>query len=236
MENPEMIEQLEKISTPIVYDGIEKFHIQSNTLFYTDETLRCIFPEKGAMCGYACTAKITGVLPKAESEIVIPSKAVWEYVYDSRKPGVMVIEDIDGDPKRACAWGDFSASIFEALGCIGTLTNGFVRDVDVVKDMPFKFFARSVIAGHGNIRYKEIGVPVRIAGMTINPGDLIHADIHGAVVIPGELDLGELLAMIQKCLDSEGKVISYCKGSNFTLEGLFAEVDEHDKRSGSHFK
>ena len=236
MTKLEAISRLEKIATPIVYDGIEKFGIQDNVAYYTDETIKSIYPEKGPMCGYAYTAKIVGVLPKEPDEKVIPAKTVWTEAYNAPKPGIMVIEDTDEDPKRACAWGDYSASIFTALGFKGCITNGFVRAVDVVRSMEFKFFAKSTIAGHGNIRYKELGMPVRIGGMVIRPGDLLHADEHGVIIIPKELDLEELLKMIDQCLYSEGEVIRTCREPGFTLDKLFQAVDEHEARSGSHFK
>jgi len=236
MTNQQAIKELEKISTPIVYDAIEKFHIRSNTAFYTDDTIQCIFPEKGPLCAYACTAKITGAVKKGGEEQVVPSKAVWQYVNESPKPSVMVVEDADEDPKRACAWGDYSASIYGALGCKGTITNGFVRDIDVVRELPFQYFAKSTIAGHGYIRYKEIDIPVRIGGIVIQPQDILHADSHGIIVIPKEIELEELLTKVKECLDSEGKVISYCQRDDFTFEGLLQKVREHEERSGSHLK
>lgn len=234
--NIELIEKISKISTPIVYDAIEKFNLRSRSEGYTDSTIRCMFPSIGPVCGYACTAKITGVLPKAEGERLVSSKDVWKYVDASPKPGIMAVQDLDSEPRRACAWGDFSASIFKAMGCRGAITNGFVRDVEVVEKIGFQFFASSTIAGHGNIRYVEINTPVIIGGLIINPGDLIHGDIHGVINIPKDLPLVEIIQAVQKCLDSEGKVISYCNSKGFNIEGLFREVDEHEKRSDGHFK
>lgn len=235
-EHDRIIEELRKISTPIVYDAIEKFNVRSSTQGYTDSSIRSIFPSLGVLIGYACTGKIVGVLPKAEGERSVPSKEVWRYVSECRKPSVMVIQDLDDEPRRACAWGDYSASIFTALGCRGAITNGYVRDIEVVEPIGFQLFAKSPIAGHGHIRYVEIDTPVKIGGLIVKPGDLIHADQHGVVIIPDEIPLGDLLRVVKNCLESEGKVIDYCKSPEFTLDGLFREVDEHEKRAGGHFK
>jgi len=232
----ELIKELSKISTPIVYDAIEKYGIRDRCEGYTDSSIKCILPSLGNLCGYACTSKIVGVLPRAERERTISFKDVWRYVEGSQKPSVMVVQDLDDEPRRACAWGDFSASIFKALGCNGAVTNGYVRDIHDVMEIGFQLYASGTIAGHGNIRFIEIDTPVKVGGLVINPGDIIHADVHGVITIPKEIPLEGLIDMINKCLESEAKVISYCNSPGFTLEGLSKEFDAYKKRAGGHFK
>ena len=220
-----IIDKLSQISTPIIYDAIEKFNLRSRCEGYTDCSIKAMSPQMGPVCGYACTGKITGALPPCPTERVIPSKEVWRYVYNSSKPSIMIVQDLDEDPKRACAWGDYAAAIFYAMGCRGAITNGFVRDVEAVEKIGFKMFARSEIVGHGYIRYTEIDAPVRVGGLIIKPGQLLHADRHGVVIIPQDIDLVELLDKANLCLKNEGLVISYCNSSEFTLDGLFKIIE-----------
>jgi len=216
----EQILKLTRITSPIVYDAVEKFNVRSRTAGYTDTTIKCITPELGAVCGFARTGKITGLPPKSEIDNTIPMEKVYRYVSKAPMPGIMVVEDIDPQPKLACAWGDYSASVFGALGCVGCITNGCVRDVDEVRRLGFAMFASGKIVGHAYNRYIDINTPVTIGNLVINPGDLIHADQHGVGIIPKEIPLDELLSKIDECLTNEGKVISYCKSGNFTLEGF----------------
>lgn len=216
----EYLTRLCGIASPIVYDAVEKFNLRARTAGYTNSTVKAITPELGAVCGYARTGKITGSLPPCEGDNTLPMETVYRYVDGMPKPGIMVVEDIDALPKLACAWGDYSASVFGALGCVGCVTNGCVRDVDEVRALGFHMFAASKIVGHAYNRYVSINTPVTIGGLVIHPGDLIHADQHGVGIIPAEIPLDELLAKVDECLASEGKVISYCQKPEFTLEGF----------------
>ena len=219
-DHQELIRELAAISSPIVYDAVEKFNVRGQETGYTDASIKCIMPELGAICGYARTGKITGNLPKSENEEVLDMEKVWRYVDSMPKPGIMVVEDIDAYPKRSCAWGDYSASIFKALGCVGAVTNGCVRDVDEVRALGFSLFASTTVVGHAYIRYVGIDMPVTIGGLVVRPGDLIHADLHGVGIIPKEIPLDALVEKVKQCLETEGKVISYCNSPRFSLDGL----------------
>lgn len=214
------IAELSKITSPIVYDAVEKFNVRSRTAGYTDSSIKAITPGLGAACGYARTGKITGNLPQSENDNTLPMEKVWRFVDGMPKPGIMVVEDIDASPKLACAWGDYSASVFGALGCVGCVTNGCVRDVDEVRALGFHMFASGKIVGHAYNRYVEINTPVAIGNLVIHPGDLIHADQHGVGIIPSEIPLDELLRKVNECLHNEGMVVSYCKAPGFTLDGF----------------
>jgi len=222
----QQILKLSRIPSPIVYDAVEKFNLRPRTAGYTDTSIKSITPELGAICGFARTGKITGFPPKSEVDNTYPMEKVWRYVNDMPKPGIMVVEDIDPQPKLACAWGDYSASVFGALGCVGCVTNGCVRDVDEVRRLGFAMFASGKIVGHAYNRYIDIDIPVTIGNLTVNPGDLLHADQHGVSIIPSEISLDDLIRKIDECLTSEGKVISYCISGKFTLAGFLQKAYE----------
>ena len=205
-----VLDSLKKIRTPIIYDTIEKFNIRRSNEGYVDPSVRCMFPSLEPLVGYACTGKVVGESPRAEGETNVPWREVLQYAGQCKRPGVMVVQDLDQPPARGCAWGDVMASIFLALGCVGAITNGGVRDLKEVEHLRFPLFASSAVVGDAYVRYVEIGTPVRVGGQVINPGDLIHADLHGVLVIPKEIPLGDLLERAREFLDSERSIIDYC--------------------------
>ncbi len=223
--------ELRKIRTPIIYDTIERLGVRSRSEGYTDPSLRCILPSLGAMVGYACTGKIAAEIPAGSGETKVAWVEVWKYASQSRLPSVMVVQDMDQPPAKGCVWGDVAASIFLRLGCVGAITNGGVRDIREVEALDFQLFASSTVVGHAYNRYIEIDTPVKISSLVINPGDLIHGDEHGIVIIPKEIPLEELVAKIKEFLASEKSVIDYCSQPGFSLDGIVDQMDLHEQRA-----
>jgi regulator of RNase E activity RraA len=214
------LQRLRRHPTPIVYDAIERFALRSKQDGYTDPSIRCILPSLGAFVGYAWTGKIVCELPEAEGEHVVPWRDVWASVAARQRPSIAVIQDLDPAPGRGCVWGDVSTAIFQALGCVATVTNGLVRDVRGAERIGFGLFAGGPIVGHANGRFVEIGTPVKVGGLVIAPGDLLHADEHGATIIPAEIDLDDLLRVIDHIVAAEQRVIDYCGRPGFDPDEL----------------
>jgi regulator of RNase E activity RraA len=114
---------------------------------------------------------------------------------------------------------------------VGAITNGGVRDIREVEALGFQLFASSTVVGHAYNRYVEIDTPVKIGSLVINPGDLIHGDEHGIVIIPKEIPLKELVAKIKDFLASEKAVIDYCAQPGFSLDGIVDQMDLHEQRA-----
>ena len=227
---------LRQIRTPILYDTIERLNLRPRNQGYMDTSIRCIFPGLGAIVGYACTGKVAAELPPAPEETVTPWRDVWSYVGRSQKPSIMVVQDMDQPPARGCAWGDVAASIFTALGCTGAITNGGVRDLPEVEALKFPLFASSAVVGHAYIRYIAAGTPVKVGGQVIHPGDLIHADMHGVLIIPPQVVLEDLVRQAHEFMASEKIVIDYCRSGKFDIDEVVRQMDAHDKRVSSHMK
>ena len=228
--NKEYIAKLSKVRTPIIYDTIEKFNVRSRDQGWMDTTIKSILPNLGIMCGYACTGKFIGEIPPVNNERIYLFSDIWKYVFESVRPSVMVVQDLDYPNLRSCAWGDVSASIFLNLGCIGVITNGGVRDIREVEKLGFNLFAPSPVVGHGHGRFVEKNVPVKVGALVINPGDLIHSDEHGVTIIPKEIELSDLLKKIKEFMASEKKIIDFCKKPNFKIEKLNSIFEEHEKK------
>ena len=181
-----------------------------------------MLPSLGAFVGFAWTGKIVGEQPEAPGETVVPWRAVWEHACQSPTPSIAVVQDLDQPPGTGCAWGDVSVAIFKALGCSGAITNGSVRDVPEIAEIGFGLFAGGARAGHGNVRFVEVGTPVKVGGLLFNPGDLIHADQHGATIIPAEIELEELIRCAEHVLKAEEQVKRFCNSPDFDI----AELDD----------
>ena len=223
------LDRLRAIRTPIVYDAIERFGVRSRQEGYTDNTIRCILPSLGAFVGYAVTGRIMAEVPHEPGSPRVEWEAVWNHIAAAPKPSIMVCQDMDQPAGRGCAWGDVSASIFRRLGCNAVITNGAVRDIRAVEAIGFGLFAAGPIVGHANVRFVGIGGPVKVGGLVVHPGDLIHVDEHGATIIPAGIDLDELVRVADEFLASEARVIKYAQTSkSFSVAGLRAEMDRHD--------
>ena len=211
-----LIEELRSFRTPVVYDALERYGLRSRSEGYTDGSIRCILPSLGAFVGYAFTGRVRCAAEPAKGESQVDWRAVWENARSVPSPSIAVVEDLDVPAGRGCVWGDVSAAIFQAYGCVAAITNGSVRDTRAVEELGFGLFASSAVVGHGYGRYVEIGTPVTIGTMFVRPGDLIHADEHGALTIPAGVDLDELVRLIGIVSAAEKTVIDYCRRPDFS--------------------
>lgn len=180
--------------------------------------IRCLFPDLGPMVGYAFTAtcRATTEPPREAGTRRIE---MWRALEEIPAPRIVVIQDLDDPPGVGAFWGDVQSNIHRALGCIGTVTNGGVRDLDEVRSLGFHFFAASVAVSHAYVHLVDFGGPVEVAGLTVRPGDLLHGDQHGVVSIPPEIAerIGEGVAKVDRM---ERELITYCQSPGFTRQGL----------------
>ena len=211
------LQELRKINTPTIANAVETFNIRPRTEGIMDSSVRCIFQDLGVMLGYACTATIRAALPAAGRHI--SRFDYWDAIVRVPKPRVAVIQDLDQPRPVGSFWGEFNASIHRALGCVGTVTNGGVRDLDEVHKMGFHYFASEVLVSHGYVHLVDLGIPVKVGGIVVKPGDLLHGDKHGVISIPNAI-AGEVADATRRVEEAERKIIAYCRSPGFTLEGL----------------
>jgi 4-hydroxy-4-methyl-2-oxoglutarate aldolase len=113
-----------------------------------------------------------------------------------------------------------NTNVHKALGCIGTITEGGVRDVVEMERLGFHTFSTSILVSHANVHYVDYGGPVRVGGITIQTGDLLHGDRHGVIVLPPEIPLHQMVEVSQEIETLEKEIFAYCQGSGFTPAGL----------------
>ncbi|HVI84475.1 MAG TPA: RraA family protein, partial [bacterium] len=143
----------------------------------------------------------------------------WRALEAVPAPRIMVVQDLDDPAGVGAYWGDVQSNIHRALGCVGAVTNGSVRDLDEVHALGFHFFAGSVSVSHAYVHLVEIGNPVVVGGLTVRPGDLLHGDQHGVIAVPLEM-AGRIAEGVEKVERVERQVISYCQSPGFSRQGL----------------
>jgi regulator of RNase E activity RraA len=182
--NKEQLEELQDFDTPTVWNALETFKLRPNTEGFTYPGMLLRTPLEKPMVGYAATAKVSGMNPPTpdEKEMLF---AFFEDVRVMSGPVIAVVRDIDPRPIGSF-WGEVQATTFKALGAVGALTHGGVRDLNEAGPPGFCFLSTDIMVARSESHLVDRNCPVEICGLLINPGDLIHADCHGAVVIPAE--------------------------------------------------
>ncbi len=214
------LEALARISAPALANAIETFGLRPHNAGFAGPEIRPLFPELGPMVGFACTLCVAAERPPDPKTAGAPL-AYWEYVARSAGPKVVVVQDVDPQPVGAF-WGEVNANVHKALGAVGTITLGGVRDLDEMRQTGFKAFASAVLVSHAYVHIEKFGQPVQIGRLTVHPGDLVHADQHGALVVPVEVarDLPRVVVEIERL---EREIIGCARSPEFTPARL-AEV------------
>jgi regulator of RNase E activity RraA len=182
-----LLEELRSFDTPTLCNALEVALPSRQGHGFTRPPLHCVHPDLPAMVGFARTARICASRPSdrdpaSQREVTM---AYYRHVAKPPQPTITVIEDIDREPVGAW-WGEVHTHMHRGLGSLGVVTNGTVRDLDQVAD-GFQVLAGGVGPSHAHVHVVDVGVTVTVAGMTVSPGDLVHADRHGALVIPADV-------------------------------------------------
>jgi regulator of RNase E activity RraA len=192
-QRPELDEALRaaltKLDTPTVCNALELVAAERRGYGYTVQPLVCTRPALPPMVGVARTARIRARHPSSlkGTEARAMQEAYYAYVDEGPKPAIMVVQDLDGDQRGYGAWwGEVNSMVHKGLGCLGVITDGSVRDLPDIAE-GFQMLAGRVGPSHAFVHPVDVGQPVTVAGMHVESGDLIHADQHGAVVIPWEV-------------------------------------------------
>lgn len=228
--DPKIFKTLQSIDTPTVCNAIEVAQGKRGFSAFTQKTMISSAPESTPIVGFARTAKISALQPSTDPISITRKKRMdyYEYMAKSELPAVSVIEDIDFPNCIGAYWGEINTSIHKSFGIIGAITNGVMRDLG---DLPeaFTVIANSVGPSHGFVHVKEINTEVNICGLKVSPGDLVHADRHGAVIIPTEL-IYHIEEAIIKLLRSERIILDETKKGKLDF-AKFSEIWEKFEKS-----
>jgi len=226
---PQQLEALKQCDTCSVANAIETFKVRLRNEGFTDGRLRPLISHKQPMVGYAVTVRMKSSNPPAEGRVYSDRSGWLNYIQSQPTPRVMVIEDVDEQPCASSFAGASHANIWKALGCVGIVTNGALRDLPLLEETGLHVYASALVPSHGFAHIVDFGHPVRIAGLDIASGDLLHGDVHGIVSVPTEV-VDRIPAECAAMLEREQRIVNLCRSKDFSV-GKLGEVLQ--QQSGS---
>ena len=205
----DVLAKLAKFDTPTICNVIELFDIRPRNRGYMDARIRCNFPELPPMVGFACTASFRSDAPPAGGDAYGHLGAQLEQFAKLPGPAVVVFQDLD-DPPAAAVFGEVMCSSYLGFGSAGLVTNGPGRDLEQVRALKYPVFTGSTVCSHGYCHMLHLGLPVRVGGLMVNQGDLLHGDANGVTNIPIEI-ASEVADVATEFLAAEESIMRYVK-------------------------
>ncbi len=221
----EQLAALRRLDTCKVANAIETFGVRLRNEGFADSSLRCMFEQLPPMVGYAVTTRVRTSVPPMGGDNYHDRTDWWNYLLTIPAPRVVVVQDVETKPGLGSLVGEVHANILNALGCVGLVTNGAVRDLNAIESTGFQFFAGHVAVSHAYAHIFEFGSAVEVGGLKIQPGDLLHGDRHGVLSIPKEI-AADIPAVAAAQYEKERKVIGLCRSPNFSVEKLREVIRE----------
>ena len=216
----DLLDLLRGVDTPTVCNAIEVVQGKRGFNRFTRGTMLHSKPGEPAAVGFARTARISGLAPSSEPSNVIRARRreYFRSMASGNSPTIAVVEDIDHPNCIAGWWGEVHVAVHKGLGMSGAITNGVMRDLDVI-DEGFPILAGSIGPSHGYVHVIDIGTQVNIFGMRVYENEFVHADRHGAIVIPN-LVIPKLKSAIETVIESEAIVLGPAREPGFNIDKL----------------
>jgi 4-hydroxy-4-methyl-2-oxoglutarate aldolase len=201
--------RLTAFDTPTICNTIELFEIRPRNQGYMDARIRACFPEMPPIAGYAATATMRCDAPRRSGDVYSSLDEQVSRFAELPGPPIVVYQDLD-DPCIAATFGEIMCSTYKAFGAAGLITSGAARDLDQVRRIGFPAFSNGAICSHGYSHIVDLHRPVRVGGITVQPGDLLHADANGVTTIPLEI-ASEIADAATGYVAAESIVLDYLK-------------------------
>jgi 4-hydroxy-4-methyl-2-oxoglutarate aldolase len=223
---PADLDELSRLSTCIVASAIETFQVRLPNSGFADSSIRCVFKNRLPLTGYAATARMRSADPPMVGQGYYYERTDWwNHILSIPAPRVVVLEDVDNRPGLGAFIGEVNANILLALGCLGVVTNGSVRDVDQIGLTRFQMFAGSVSVSHAYAHIFDFGGAVQLGGLQVRPGDLIHGDRHGVQTVPLEI-ADKIPEAAQEIARRRQHLVDLCRVTDFSLDKLRGAIRE----------
>jgi len=223
-----LLNLLQSVDTPTVCNAIEVAQGKRGFNDFTRGTMLAS-DTKGVIVGYAVTAQIAAIEPPTEAVSVIRERRMSYYkaMSENVKPSIAVVEDLDYPNCIGAFWGEVNTTIHKGFGMSGALTNGVMRDLgDMAEGFPV--VAGSIGPSHGFVHVRSVNQPINIFGMNIRSGDLVHADRHGAVVVPTDV-IDDLETSILKMQQTERLVLDPARKKGFDFDAFETAWNDFEK-------
>ncbi len=214
------LDLLSKWDTPTICNALEVVAPERRATGFTTGAHICLDPSLPPMVGSARTATIRATAVPDESADALKARRsrYYEYVADSAYKTIAVVEDVDAAPGFGAFWGEVNTAVHRGLGCLGGITNGSIRDLDDCAP-GFQLLAGKVGPSHAHVHVVDFGSPVTLFGMRVLHDDIIHADRHGAVIIPAKA-VKEIPAAVELLTRREAVILKAARSPDFDIEKL----------------
>lgn len=222
------LELLRKFDTPTICNVVELFDVRPRTAGYMDGRIQACYPKLPPMVGYASTATFRSAAPPRAGNVYSGLAEQVASFAEIPHPVVVVFQDLD-NPPAAATFGEVMCTTYKAFGAVGLITSGAGRDLDQVEALDFPCFTSGTICAHGYCHIPSINVPVHVGGVTICPGDLIHADRNGVTTIPIEI-ASAVAHACSELADAEAVVLNYLRSGRIDPSGYAAARKECQDR------
>lgn len=220
-----VLDALRNLDTCTVSNAIETFDVRLRNTGFADARIRCMFQDLPPLVGYAATARLRTGDPPIGGRSYHDRADWWSSILEVPSPRVVVVEDIDHPPGIGAFIGDMHAGILQALGCVAYVTNGAVRELPRVHRLGVQLFAGNVAVSHAYAHLFDFGAPVRIGGLEVRRGDLLHGDRHGLLSVPKAI-ASEIPAAAARLQQYEEQIIDFCRSPEFSLSGLRQRIEK----------
>ena len=230
MIDTKLLETLKTFDTPTICNALEIVAPERRLTGFTVRPLVCPFPDLPAMVGYAKTATIRATHANELTGTPARDQRVkyYEYMASVPAPGICVIQDLDGgDIGFGAFWGEVQSTVHKALGLQGVVTDGCIRDIPQWAP-GFQALAGSIAPSHAHVHLVDFGKQVRVAGMLVRSGDLVHADRHGAVIIP-EAVAAKIPSACDLLTRKEAVILDLARKPGFTVAKLRDALQKQDE-------
>ncbi len=226
---PALLALLGEVDTPSVCNAIEVAQGKRGFDRFTRGTVQSANPALPAIFGYAKTARLRAAAPPSEPPEIIRARRrdYYRYMAAPPRPSVAVLQDLDDPDCVGAFWGEINTTVHKGLGIAGALTNGVMRDLGDLAP-GFQVLAGSVGPSHAFVHLVDIDQPVAVMGLDVAPGDFVHADRHGAVVVPEEV-LPRLVEAIRAMQASEAVILGPAREPGFDIEAFEKAWDAFEK-------
>ncbi|MFP3952143.1 MAG: RraA family protein [Candidatus Bathyarchaeia archaeon] len=225
LSDQEIISELKKIDTPTISNIVATYPKSDICLklydawygeWYTDTSIKCMYPDMDPVVGYVTTAIFC---EESERYTGVDRWSLPEHIEATKNPVVLIAQqEFPADiANRVGLFGEMMTTQYKALGVVGVVTNGPMRDVDAIRPLGVQYYATGLTPAHGDMMLKEVGCPVKVGGLKVMPGDIVHMDCHGVVKLPPD-KMRDILERSKKLLKEEADDAAFFRDPDFSLD------------------
>jgi regulator of RNase E activity RraA len=223
------LERLRQYDSCTLSNAIERLGVRPRNEGFVNGSVTCRFPQLPPAAGYAATGRVRTYDQPIDGQCYYEHLGWWHYLETIPEPRMVVLQDVDERPGFGALFGEVHARICRAMGSVGYVTNGAVRDLDGIEALGFHLFSGSVSVSHAYAHIVDFGCPLEIGGLRIAPGDLLFGDRHGILSVPAAA-VPKLPKVADQLLAEERELFQLCESGKFSVDSLANQIKKMARR------